>query len=202
MRHLRALLSAFLLAAGLTVGLSGVLSGSAKAETFSPYGGWLSEVRLGLLNHDVDLPSVIDHKLEQGLDITGEILFERPSFFKYILNPRPHFGVSVNTAGSTNYLYTGFTWGGDMESGLILEGFFGFAAHDGYTDVSTLDFNYDKKKLLGSRILFHLGLEAGFRITDNTALTLRWAHLSNGNILTDGPNRGLDNVGLRIGYRF
>ena len=68
--------------------------------------GWLDEVKLGVLAHDIRFLS--DH-VEPGADINVEVLFPSPAFLRVLGAPRPHLGLSLNTAGATNYAYGGLT---------------------------------------------------------------------------------------------
>lgn len=54
----------------------------------------------------------------------------------------------------------------------------------------------------GSRILFREALTLGFRVSENWATEVFVEHLSNGKILTNGSNEGLDVLGGRLSYRF
>ncbi|MGJ8558875.1 MAG: acyloxyacyl hydrolase [Litorimonas sp.] len=54
----------------------------------------------------------------------------------------------------------------------------------------------------GSRILFREALTLGLRVTDRWATEVYVEHLSNGKILTNGSNEGLDVLGGRLSYRF
>ena len=52
----------------------------------------------------------------------------------------------------------------------------------------------------GSRILFRLGAELGWRFTEQHGISLVWDHMSNAGIL-DEKNQGIDNLGIRYSYR-
>lgn len=54
----------------------------------------------------------------------------------------------------------------------------------------------------GSSILFREALTIGLRISDKWATEVYAEHLSNGKILTNGSNEGLDVLGGRLSYRF
>jgi lipid A 3-O-deacylase len=54
----------------------------------------------------------------------------------------------------------------------------------------------------GSRILFREALTLGLRVSDRWATEVYVEHLSNGKILTNGSNEGLDVFGGRLSYRF
>lgn len=54
----------------------------------------------------------------------------------------------------------------------------------------------------GSQVLFEPELSIGYRINDRWQIEASFVHLSNGQILAQGKNQGLDDVGVRVGYRF
>jgi len=54
----------------------------------------------------------------------------------------------------------------------------------------------------GSRILFREALTLGLRVNERWATEVYVEHLSNGKILTNGANEGLDVLGGRLSYRF
>lgn len=152
----------------------------------------ISEVRGGVFAHDIDFWSF--HR-EDGIGINGEVLFTSPDFLKAIWEPRPHLGVTVNTAGKTSNAYGGLTWEWDLPKDFFIDANLGVAVHDGKTDT-----NDPKRKSLGSTALFRLGAALGYNITKRVNVSLQYEHMSNA-YLAD-PNEGLDRVGLRLGYRF
>lgn len=54
----------------------------------------------------------------------------------------------------------------------------------------------------GSRVLFREALTFGLRVSEHWATEVYVEHLSNGKILTNGSNEGLDVLGGRLSYRF
>ena len=78
--------------------------------------------------------------------------------------------------------------------------------HDGTIDQSKRKPNYYRTRHLGSRVLFHLGPEIGYNITEHWNVSATWMHISNGWMLNgfdlDAPNEGMDQLGMRVGYRF
>lgn len=188
----------------LLASLLALFTGTAQAAS-TTVPSWVSEVRAGVLKHDIkldELPNPFTSRYQTGFDLNGEVFFTAPELFKYILRPRPSVGTSVNLSGGTSHAYTNLNWGGELENGLIGDFFIGFAAHTGVLDKSKADPTYNNSQLLGSRVLFHVGLEGGYRFDNGYGVTMFYEHLSNGSVLTDGPNRGMDNIGLRVGYRF
>lgn len=152
----------------------------------------MSELRLGVLNHDI---SFLGHGKEGGVDINAEALFHSPDFLKPIWAPRPHVGVSVNSRGDTSQAYAGLTWTYEPIQKVFIEFSFGGSVHNG--ELNTWDAD---KKSLGSRVLFRESLSLGYRFDDHNSLSVAFDHESNANFASS--NEGLNNLGLRWGYRF
>jgi lipid A 3-O-deacylase len=152
----------------------------------------MSELRLGLLDHDV---SFLGHGKEGGLDVNAELLFDSPRFLKAVWAPRPHVGVSVNTTGDTSQLYAGLTWTWEPVERLFVDVSLGGAIHNGKLDDASGD-----RKELGSRALFRESLSLGYRIDDRNSLSIYFDHESNARLAHN--NEGLNNFGIRWGYRF
>lgn len=161
--------------------------------TAEPLGGLVSEVRGGLLAHDLRL--IAADPVEKGVDVNAEILFVSPGFLEPVFSPRPHLGVQVNTRGDTSQIYAGVTWTLDLTDQLWLGLSGGGTLHNG----ETLDINGDRKAL-GSRALFRLAAELGVNVTEQLSLSLYFDHESNAFLAPRNP--GIDNVGLRAGWKF
>ena len=56
--------------------------------------------------------------------------------------------------------------------------------------------------LLGSRDLFRTTFGLHYDINEAWGAELLYEHLSHGQILGNGRNQGLDNIGVRISYKF
>ena len=175
-----------LLAAAL-FGIAAATAPPAHAQS-----GWLDEAKLGLDAHDIALGG--DHR-EPGADVNGELLFTSPALLRTIGRPRPHLGVAVNTAGATSYAYFGLTWTAPIFERAFISGALGGAVHDG-----ELTGDSPNRKQLGSRILFHEYVEAGFRVTPVLSLSVFLDHMSNANLASH--NAGMTNIGLRTGFKF
>ena len=165
----------------------------------------ISEVRLGVLSHDVTFPNrhefqtpnPFSNRYESGVNINPEVVFTSPNWLDWFWEPRPHVGISVNTSGDTSSLYSGLGWDTAWDNGLFLDGFLGLAVHDG----ELRDGNPKGKIEFGSRALFRLGGELGWRWDDHNGIGLLWEHMSNAGVLSD-KNQGIDSLGLRYSYRF
>ncbi len=177
------------------------LASAAKADI-------IDEARLGAAIHALDFNGG-EPAVEDGVNISGEILFASPGVFRYILSPRPFVHGSLNTVGDTSFYGAGLAWEqhflGDRFMGEID---FGIARHDGVLEPPPLgdprrDAVIADHALLGSRYLFRVAVAGGVKLGERWRAQVFYEHLSNGQILGDGPhNQGLDNLGVRLGYRF
>jgi len=167
-----------------------IFSGLCSAEQ-----NVVSEVKLGVLAHDVHIFS--SSRKEDGADFNGEILFNLPAnqFFSLIGTPRFHLGGSVNSEGDTDQGYFGLTWDYHSNIGVFIEGSFGGATHDGKLDSYSVD-----RKSLGSRVLFRISGSVGYQFNEHHSLAVMLDHISNAGLAD--PNEGMDNVGIRYGFRF
>ncbi len=143
-------------------------------------------------------------KIENGASINLELLFKSPEFMRVIGAPRPVIGASIATdRDATSQIYAGVEWRRYLTRGLFVAGMVGGAIHNGETD--TFDPIADAARVndtvfYGCRALFRLGTDIGYDLTERVSASFHWEHISNAGLCDD--NEGLDNMGLRIGYRF
>jgi lipid A 3-O-deacylase len=156
--------------------------------------GWLHAIRLGVLAHDMD-DLWSGTRKEGGVDLNTEIIFSRPNFSLLSGNIRPNLGASINTQGDTSKVYGGILWELETKSGVFLNLGIGAAIHNG-----KIETNQEDKKSLGSRVLFRIPIEIGYRLDEHHHFSVLFDHVSNG-FLADS-NEGLDTLGLRYGYQF
>ena len=169
-------------------------------QTDSFHSGWLSEIRVGLLKHSASISTSTPK--EKGVDGSFEILFSSPQFLKLIWSPRPHIGTSVNASKKdTDLLYAGLTWGWHPFRYLFIDASFGLSLHNGYNDVKSTDPLYGRVREFGCDWLFRESLEIGTPISKGQRLSVMWDHVSHGGIC-DTENEGMDNLGIRYGYKF
>jgi lipid A 3-O-deacylase len=173
-------------------------------------GGIVDEIKLGFLSADTGIGGT---KVEHGLDINGEVLFtapqwlvspDDPEWVKILLAPRPDIGFTANTAGGTSFGYIGLNWTADFAQNLLndhdgLYFSFGFGGAISNSDLSGNDEGSNNKDM-GSRGLFHLYTELGYRVTEHVNLSVFYEHYSNAGLGTTNP--GMNNLGMRLGYRF
>jgi hypothetical protein len=151
------------------------------------------ELRLGIFAHDPGSP-------ESGsVDVNGEVLAPIPvpvaaEWQPWV--PRLQAGVTGNTAGRTSSAYAGLAWTIDIAPRVFIEASFGGALNNGasgpYVPADRSD--------VGCHAAFRESASLGFALTDALAVLTTVEHISNAGLCT--ANRGLTNMGVRVGYRF
>lgn len=178
-----------------------ILAVSAQAQI-------IKEARIGVMQHNICVIDCNNADKEDGPNINGEIVFGSPDIFRHIFSPRPYVMASYNTAGNTSFGAVGLEWNWDFADGWSFEPGFGYAIHNGTKespfpqgdprgDAFTKD-----NLLLGSNDLFRTSLAINRDFNESWGAQLMYEHLSHGQILGNGRNQGLDNLGVRIYYRF
>lgn len=154
----------------------------------------IEEVKLGVLYHDA--PEMWSgFRLErEGVDVNVEVLL-KPSLPLWLGAIRPVVGGTVSTRGDTSHAYLGARWQAELGGGFFLGLGLGGAVHDGHTLPDSW-----QHKALGSRVLFHIPAEIGYRLDAHNSLSVYFEHTSNAWFAR--YNEGLDRIGLRYGYRF
>jgi lipid A 3-O-deacylase len=133
-------------------------------------------------------------------NLAGEVLLRKPitaaNLFTSYFVPRPHLGSSLNFAGRTSFAYAGLTWSADITPALFFETSLGGAIHNG----STGDFTPPDRNALGCSPLFREAASLGVRLSERWSVVATVERLTNGGLCDQ--NRGLTNVGARVGYTF
>ena len=169
-------------------------AGTGPALAGEPLGGFISELKIGALWHDPgDLWSGFRREPE-SVDINVEALLA-PSVAFLGGRIRPAIGGSINTDGGTSKGYIDARWEIETPSGIFFALGLGAAIHDG--NIDPID---PGKKALGSRVLFHIPAEIGWRFDGHNSVSIYFEHISNG--YTQDSNEGLDSLGARYGYKF
>ncbi len=164
---------------------------------FSAAAAPIDEIRAGILAQGF---GVMSPDKEDGVGINGEILFNRIYTLRPIGAPRPHVGFSIATGDfATSQVYAGLTWEQNIGSRLFVDAGLGIAVHDGETEFSSPDPLLGERNYLGCRALFRLSADLGYRLTERASMSLHAEHLSNAGLCSE--NEGLDNAGVRLGYK-
>jgi lipid A 3-O-deacylase len=180
----------------------------AAVPALAAQAGLVDEVRLGVVQHNMCVLDCDNADKEGGPNINGEIVFKSPDVLDIIWSPRPYIMGSINTAGDTSFGGVGLEWTWHFAEGWAFEPGVGYVVHDG-----ELEFPYPQgdprndpisaeKVFLGSRDLFRTNLSLNRDINETWGVQLMYEHLSHGQILGNGRNQGLDNIGVRIIYKF
>jgi lipid A 3-O-deacylase len=179
-----------------------LLTGAVAAADFgyappSQPVSFVSELRIGSSAQDPWSP-------EKGsANLTGEILFAKPfttaDLFTSYFVPRPHLGGSLNFRGDTSFAFAGLSWTVDITPRVFVEASFGGALHNGNTQ-SNLALVPPDRSALGCSPLFRESGSVGYRLSRNWSVMATIEHLSNAGACTQ--NRGLTNIGARLGYTF
>lgn len=183
----------------------------ALSLTFAPalaaQAGPVDEIRLGVVAHNVCIANCDNANKEDGPNINGEIVFKSPEFLNIIWSPKPYVMGSVNTAGDTSFGGVGLQWDWEFAEGWAIEPGVGYVIHDG-----ELTFPYPQGDprndpisattvFFGSRDLFRTSLSLNKDLGEKWGVQVMYEHLSHGQILGEGRNQGLDNIGVRVRYR-
>jgi lipid A 3-O-deacylase len=156
--------------------------------------GFVQELKIGVLDHDVPNLWSGFRAEPDSADINIEAIFS-PSVAFLGGTISPALGGSISTIGATSDVYLDARWQMEMGCGIFLGLGIGGAVHNGQLQLEDWD-----RKALGSRVLFHIPLEIGYRLDDHNSLSAYFEHMSNA--YTVSPNEGLDRLGIRYGYRF
>ena len=159
----------------------------------------LSEVRLGVLKHAVAFGQAAK---ETGADVNIEALFTSPGWLGPFWSPRPHLGITANASTkNTDFIYAGLTWEWVPFGDVFIDLGLGLSVHNGMLDNSRIEGKARSDRLeFGCRALFRESLEIGYRLFGRHSLSVMWAHHSHASLCLDDDD-GIDNAGLRYGYR-
>ncbi|MCB1736119.1 MAG: acyloxyacyl hydrolase [Gammaproteobacteria bacterium] len=175
------------------VALISVLAVLAPIKGSLAANGLLQEVKLGVLQHDVD-GMWSGFRRESGYDFNVEVVLQ-PSVSFGPGTVRPAIGLSMNDSSGTNRFYVDARWELETTSKFRPSIGLGVAAHDG--EIRSPDRQH---KSLGADLLFHIPVEFIYRVDTHHAVSVYFDHVSNGSL--GDPNEGLDSLGLRYGYRY
>lgn len=185
-----------------------VLATAATTPALTANAQLVDEARIGVMQHNICVIDCKNADKEDGPNIEGEIVFASPDFLSIILAPRPYIVGSYNTAGDTNFGGVGLLWNWDFAQGWSLEPSLGYVLHDGANESPfpqgdpRSDAFARENVYFGSDDLFRTGLALNRDFGPNWGLQLQYEHLSHGQILGNGRNQGIDNLGVRAYWRF
>ena len=145
---------------------------------------------MGIMAHDQGPAS--DHH-EHGIDLNLEMLFTP---LNIIGSPRPHVGATLNFSGDTSIAYAGLTFPFYDSRRWFGNGFIGGVVHNVPLHKDPVGCQTNSDCGYGVRVMPHLGVEVGYYVTTENAVSLYWDHMSHKGIIS-GENEGIDHLGLR-----
>ena len=182
-------------AAALLFGSLIATSSSVQAQQASPQQDPFNryELRAGVFAHDPVSP-------EKGsADANFEVLSPRLPIAAGawpVLVPRLHLGATANFGGKTSHAYTGLTWDYDLTRSVFVEASLGGDLNNGKTGTALVSGH----NAMGCAAAFRESASLGYRLASNMSLMATIEHVSNAGLCE--RNRGLTNMGLRLGYCF
>jgi len=146
----------------------------------------------GLFVHDVKTPLTLSG-VESGVD--AQIGWRGGRIGKTPLQPYV-FG-SLNSDGNTHFVAAGIS--AKFGDKVFIRPGVGIAVHSG--SAANFDNPFNDEIEFGSRVLFEPELGIGARLSDRATIEASWVHLSQGQVF-GRQNPGIDNLGVRLSYRF
>jgi lipid A 3-O-deacylase len=177
-------------------------AGQARAE------GPVDSVHFGVMAHNIRVIDPKNANKEDGPAVELQINFDSPGFLRWAGAPTPYIVGSLNVAGDTSFGGVGLEWSLPLGEDWSVEPGLGYVIHDGALEVpfpwgsqEAVDFSAENV-LLGSRDLFRTSIGLSRNFGGGWTGQVFFSHLSHGQILGDGRNQGMDQLGLRLGRRF
>ncbi len=168
----------------------------------------INEIHVGVMQHNICVTDCKNADKEGGPNVEFQVSFDSPDFLDWAGSPQPYVIASVNTAGDTSFAGVGLEWRWEFAEGWAIEPGVGYVFHDGATEnrfpggsPQAAEFAEDHL-LLGSPDLFRTSIGLTRDFEGPLEAQVFFEHLSHGNIIGDGHNQGVDQLGIRIGYQF
>jgi hypothetical protein len=168
------------------------------------------EVLAGVYAHDLGPAD-----RESGADILVGWRSKPVDALAIVYKPSVHVIVAANTDVSSDFAAIGLSWKFDLYRNLYLRPGFGLAYTTGKAGLPPVNAPglsqaeiqrrlhlYNTRIDFGSHAEFEPELALGYQFSPRLAAELSYVHLSNGQILHQGKNQGLDDLGLRLVYGF
>jgi lipid A 3-O-deacylase len=159
----------------------------------------LHHVSFGYLAHDV-LGLWSGFRIERAATAENVDIVFAPHLDLLGGSIRPALGGTIANGDGTSFGYADARYEIDGPFGTFFGLGLGLAIHDGALSPQVPSGGH-RDKALGSRGLFHVPIEIGVTFADTLRVSAYFEHVSNGWLGTD-VNEGMDNLGMRIGYKF
>ena len=168
----------------------------------------VDEVHVGVMQHNICVINCKNADKEDGPNVELQASFDSPGFLSWAGSPQPYIMASLNTAGDTSFGGFGLEWRWDFAENWALEPGVGYVVHDGELENPFPNGSPEAAAFAaenvqyGSRDLFRTSLGLTYDFAGPYEGQLFYEHLSHGQILGEGRNQGVDQIGVRIGYQF
>ena len=172
--------------------LSSAAAPAIAQESAGQRPGDRSEVFVGVYAHDVDSPLNL-RGFGEGVDVQLGWRGGRIRSLSAIGAPSPYVLGTLNTAGDVHYAAAGVSWKFGRQ--VYLRPGIGLAVQ------SAPSFERNPARSLGSRIVFEPEVAVGVQVSERVSVEASLVHLSHATLF-DEHNPGMDNVGVRLNYRF
>ncbi|MDX2233326.1 MAG: acyloxyacyl hydrolase [Hyphomonadaceae bacterium] len=189
-----------------SLGLFGLALGAGFA-TAGPAAA-LEEIKAGVLGHNICISACSNANKEDGPVIDVQLNFRSPGVLRAVGSPRPYVSASPNVSGDPSFVAAGLEWRWEFAEGWAFTPGLGYALHNGETQnpfpngtPQSTAFNNDNV-LYGSEDLFRTSLGLTRDLGETWRVEGFVVHYSHGQILGNGRNQGVDQAGVRLGYRF
>ena len=153
------------------------------------------EVLGGVFAHDVETPLNL-RGVEPGVDFQIGLRGGRMRRLGFIGAPSPYVFAALNSTGDAHYAAAGISW--KIGAKLYLRPGFGLAVHTGPIHPDPLE----PRRSFGSRVLLEPELGIGYQFGKRLSAEASWVHMSHGGLFNSRQNPGIDNIGVRLNYRF
>jgi hypothetical protein len=167
---------------------------AAALLAFSASPAAAQEVFGGVYAHDVKT-GITKSGFETGTSFVAGVRGERIRGLSAIGAPSPYLFGSLNSEGNTHFAAAGISW--KIGDSVYVRPGIGLAVHSGPSSVVPGDGRID----FGSRILFEPEIGVGAQVSEALSIEAHWVHLSHAKLF-GGQNPGIDNIGVRLNYRF
>jgi hypothetical protein len=148
----------------------------------------------GVYAHDVKT-GVTKSGFETGTSFLVGLRGGRIRALSAVGGPSPYVLGSLNSEGNTHFAAGGISW--KIGDRVYARPGIGLAVHSGPGQVVPGDGRID----FGSRVLFAPEIGIGAQVSDALSVEAHWIHLSHAKLFSP-QNPGIDNIGLRLNYRF
>ncbi len=191
--------------------LKTVLAAAAAITALTATAAHADDVFGGFYGHGLG----VANREQDSFDTMVGYRTDRIGWLWWLARPQAHVILSINDKYSTDFVAVGFDWRVQFSKKWYIRPGFGISYTTGKAGLppsnvpgltpSEVDARlhlYHTRIDFGDHYLFEPELAVGYNINPKWAIEASYVHLSNGQILHQGKNQGLDDAGLRLNYHF